>query len=312
VLWAPQLRDREEDGKPHGPRVNDSGSPLTKNQKVFNYLKNTVLHEIGHTLGLRHNFKGSTVPITSSIMDYLGTEDDYYNTGVGEYDRQAIKYLYHLSDALPTAAFCTDNSTSIDPECNRFDSGASPYDYFLDLYKTTSLEFVNLTSESPPNLRLNRVLQFVRAGKDSATRQMAWADAISFAKVLPAGTALPTGYDAVRVDKLAERVFRRLFLDEATLRGDITQDPADADVLSMVTAELRGNLLNTDGIRSWATRRTTVDVLKKLQSAGALSALKDAEADLQTKLPTLTGSDANDASDLLARIKTATAPYYTK
>jgi len=80
-------------------------------------LKGTVMHEIGHTLGLRHNFKGSTmltldevhnrnktsrVGVIASVMDYdavnLATngqeQGDYYTTTLGPYDMWAIEYGY--------------------------------------------------------------------------------------------------------------------------------------------------------------------------------------------------------------------------
>ncbi|MBD51639.1 MAG: hypothetical protein CMB08_07020 [Euryarchaeota archaeon] len=76
-----------------------------------------TLHEVGHTLGLNHNFKGSylhdiesvhkpeitsKVGVTASVMEYpainlapLGTKQgDYYDTIPGPYDIWAIKYGY--------------------------------------------------------------------------------------------------------------------------------------------------------------------------------------------------------------------------
>jgi hypothetical protein len=80
-------------------------------------IKSVVMHEVGHTLGLRHNFKASTMlkneqlhdkAITSkmglsgSVMDYLpvniapkGTKQgDYFTTTIGPYDYWAIEYAY--------------------------------------------------------------------------------------------------------------------------------------------------------------------------------------------------------------------------
>ncbi len=80
-------------------------------------IKSVVMHEVGHTLGLRHNFKASTMlkneqlhdkTITSklglsgSVMDYLpanlapkGTKQgDYFTTTIGPYDYWAIEYAY--------------------------------------------------------------------------------------------------------------------------------------------------------------------------------------------------------------------------
>ena len=85
-------------------------------------LADVTTHEVGHTLGLRHNFKGSSsIPfnklndkdytdangITASIMDYVAAniaadpskqQDNYFpgaNT-VGGYDKLAIKYGYTI------------------------------------------------------------------------------------------------------------------------------------------------------------------------------------------------------------------------
>tara|TARA_Y200000002_G_scaffold210386_1_gene173548 strand:- start:2172 stop:4667 length:2496 start_codon:yes stop_codon:yes gene_type:complete len=80
-------------------------------------IKRLALHEVGHTLGLNHNFKGSylhnnedvhnpditsKVGVTASVMEYpainlapLGVEQgDYYDTTPGPYDIWAIKYGY--------------------------------------------------------------------------------------------------------------------------------------------------------------------------------------------------------------------------
>lgn len=90
---------------------------------VHQYLRFLAAHEVGHTLGLRHNFHGSTMltpeqlhdrtitrekGLTSSVMDYLpvnlappGMEQgDYFSQVVGPYDRWAIEYGYKPIDAF--------------------------------------------------------------------------------------------------------------------------------------------------------------------------------------------------------------------
>ena len=80
-------------------------------------VKDTITHEVGHTLGLTHNFKGSTVVsraqlqdreftekngISGSVMDYNGfnvalaneRQGSYNNTTLGPYDYWAIEYAY--------------------------------------------------------------------------------------------------------------------------------------------------------------------------------------------------------------------------
>ncbi|WP_424408573.1 zinc-dependent metalloprotease [Microcoleus sp.] len=86
---------------------------------VNQYIRYLTAHEVGHTLGLRHNFHGSTMlqpdelnniqvtrtkGLTASVMDYMpinlappGTvQGDYYPTIVGPYDDWAIEYGYKV------------------------------------------------------------------------------------------------------------------------------------------------------------------------------------------------------------------------
>ncbi|MGL4621237.1 MAG: zinc-dependent metalloprotease, partial [Chroococcidiopsis sp.] len=91
-------------------------------QYIHQYLRLIIAHEVGHTLGLRHNFRGSTqLPpnelnatkitrdrgLTTSVMDYLPPnlappereQGDFFPDSVGSYDEWAIEYGY-----MPTTA----------------------------------------------------------------------------------------------------------------------------------------------------------------------------------------------------------------
>ncbi len=86
-------------------------------EMVQQAVKYVVMHEVGHTLGLRHNFKGSTMlsgeqlhdtkitrekGLSGSVMDYLPVnlapkgvkQGDYFTTTLGPYDYWAIEYAY--------------------------------------------------------------------------------------------------------------------------------------------------------------------------------------------------------------------------
>ena len=88
---------------------------------VHQYLRSLIAHEVGHALGLRHNFHGSTMlspqelnnpeithskGLVSSVMDYLpvnlapqGTaQGDYFPATIGPYDEWAIMYGYKPSN----------------------------------------------------------------------------------------------------------------------------------------------------------------------------------------------------------------------
>lgn len=124
-------------------------------------LREVVMHEVGHTLGLRHNFKGSTIhtleeinspefagkPYSGSVMDYLPininyelgeTQGDWTQVTVGPYDMWAIEYGYIAKNpekvlkrvSEPQLAYATDEDTSgPDPRARRFDNGKNPLVY---------------------------------------------------------------------------------------------------------------------------------------------------------------------------------------
>ena len=90
---------------------------LAPEKYIGDALRDLVMHEVGHTLGLRHNFKGSSaIPyeklhdtvytrqhgVSLSVMDYATVnvspdakkQGHYWNAEVGEYDVWAIGYAY--------------------------------------------------------------------------------------------------------------------------------------------------------------------------------------------------------------------------
>jgi hypothetical protein len=138
-------------------------------QFVLDDLKDVVMHEVGHTLGLRHNFRASTVytqkqlddpaftaanGIAGSVMEYnavnlalKGEQQGAYGMKtLGPYDYWAIEYGYREIPAdkekaeltqiasrskEPLLAYATDedNSFAIDPEANQGDLGNDPLDF---------------------------------------------------------------------------------------------------------------------------------------------------------------------------------------
>jgi hypothetical protein len=133
------------------------------------WIVSLTMHEVGHTLGLRHNFKSSWIydadeihdtSITGkshigSVMDYdpiniapEGKEQgNYFPHAPGLYDRWAIKFGYtpNLSDSereeilsqsvLPELIYGTDGDamgspgSNIDPRAKRYDLSGDPVKY---------------------------------------------------------------------------------------------------------------------------------------------------------------------------------------
>ncbi len=139
-----------------------------------------VAHEVGHTLGLRHNFKASSIftlaqinsdevkgkkQLAGSVMDYIGTnvrfdsgntQGDYCMTGVGPYDMWAIEYGYTFGDTKPILArvaepelvFATDEDTSgPDPLARRYDFSKNPLDFANEQMKLVTHHRSKLLSD---------------------------------------------------------------------------------------------------------------------------------------------------------------------
>lgn len=132
-------------------------------------LADLVAHEVGHTLGLRHNFKASAIypmakinseeikgkaPFAGSVMDYLPVninmdsgevQGDWAMISIGPYDMWAIEYGYTFADDLkpilarvaePELQYGTDEDTGgPDPLARRYDFAADPIAYAKSQYR---------------------------------------------------------------------------------------------------------------------------------------------------------------------------------
>ena len=89
---------------------------------IYDLLREIAAHEVGHTLGLRHNFRASTIHtleqdqdpeltksegLTGSVMDYIPTniaergakQGEFHQSALGPYDYWAIEYAYKPIEA---------------------------------------------------------------------------------------------------------------------------------------------------------------------------------------------------------------------
>jgi len=326
TMWAPIYEGSRVPGDVERGIPVPGDVKLTKKQKVEQYLTHVVLHEVGHTLGLRHNFKGSLKydPMksiyTSSVMEYVDDFDAVTSNVPGTYDIAAVKYLYGLGTALPTDKFCNDNGTRTDPDCATFDRTNDPYTTtYLDAYSSLLKDFLDGKTTTSPNNTLNSVLGYVRNGQTAAARLKAWNDSVDttgysmrVGKVDATKLKTVAGYGA-RVDFLMRRVIQRLFLDDATQRGRFTADPTDSAIVSAAFAEAKGIIKNTDGIRSADTRRMVATWLKKLQTVDAYNALAEGAAALDGEIRAGTITDPTElvkAQDTLKYLDKLMSPYF--
>jgi hypothetical protein len=157
LSYALDVLEARGDLDPSGPEAE---------QFVIDYLVDVTMHEVGHTLGLRHNFRSSRVysdrelsdprftaanGLAGSVMEYapinLGRPGEPagtpFQTVLGPYDYWAIEYAYKpiapadekaelqriaARSAEPQLAYGTDedNFLGIDPESLVFDLGPDP------------------------------------------------------------------------------------------------------------------------------------------------------------------------------------------
>jgi hypothetical protein len=163
---AKPLADQEKDKKKDKVETKKPEPKIELPEEFIGQaIKETVMHEVGHSLGLRHNFKASTMltadqlhdtaithsrGLVGSVMDYSPIniapkgkkQGDYYTTTIGPYDYWAIEYAYKPVDGDEAAelkkiaarapehdlAFATDEDVYLndDPYTNRWDLGADP------------------------------------------------------------------------------------------------------------------------------------------------------------------------------------------
>ena len=179
-LAAIAMADAKGPDKPAGDNEKDKDKaekkkPEPKNELpeefVGQAIKDIVMHEVGHSLGLRHNFKASTMltadqlndtaithvkGLVGSVMDYSPIniapkgkkQGDYYTTTIGPYDYWAIEYAYKPIDGDEAAelkkiaarapehdlVYATDEDSFLndDPYVNRWDLGSDPCEFGKD------------------------------------------------------------------------------------------------------------------------------------------------------------------------------------
>ena len=143
-----------------------------------------LVHEVGHNLGLRHNFEASADHPHFQVIDgaeATATSTMDYVVGMtipGSYDIDAMRHGYGDGAEVDTYRFCTDEDVNVVGACARWDFG-SPGPFFMDLMDTIAAEYpvdastnqlAQAAAEQEWSLYLNRLRQLVNSDVEP------WAD----------------------------------------------------------------------------------------------------------------------------------------
>jgi hypothetical protein len=163
--------DKKDGDKDKKDEAKKPEAPSLPEELIGQAIKEVVMHEVGHSLGLRHNFRASAMlnadqlhdksitsvkGITGSVMDYAPInlapkgkpQGDYFSTTLGPYDYWAIEYAYKPIDGNEEAELAKiaarspesdltygtdeDRISGLDPLVNAYDLGSDVLQFSTD------------------------------------------------------------------------------------------------------------------------------------------------------------------------------------
>ena len=175
---------------------------LTDVEKDFDsymqgYYLETIAHEVGHVLGLRHNFMGSAFldehGQSASVMDYLPRKHRATYHGPGTYDVAAIRWGYFGELPSSTQPFCTDDDVWQLWNCSKGDFD-DPIDYVVSGME----DGVLWVSTSPIPVTDDAQISSMAALVEQAMKMWRLRDQMPSAERLRLERQLPDAYDKLR------------------------------------------------------------------------------------------------------------------
>jgi hypothetical protein len=280
-----------------GARYTGPEAAASTRRYIGQALKALIMHEIGHTLGLRHNFRGSagitkaqlsdraytkSHGVGVSVMDYNPPalsldprqQGDYYAGTIGTYDRWAIRYGYALWAIAEPAAVTGKGSADIAPgwtpdfEVNAIRRVAAEAADPSHLYGTDEDAGFGGLGLDPTVSRYDQTDDPLGWARDRVSLINSLFDSLDTRMVAPG-----QGYARLRAafaDLLSDRWYAMLvttkFIGGATTARDHRGDPAARPALTTIPAARQREALSflTEAAFSESAYRFRPELLSKL------------------------------------------------
>jgi hypothetical protein len=288
-----------------------------------------VFHEVGHALGLAHNFKGSLSfkpdaaesAFTQSVMDYNQYNEeaaafsslDSSDGPLLEYDRQIISVLYNegkdLKDTDPVLPACDDEEADsqeggVDPLCSRYDIGADSTQQAMVAFELLR----NEDARSGRMISLPRALARIPLRLPDATSITAMPEAVKAVNATAqAAIGVANLYVAGSANSLAyqgSQALRNLFVFRpGTLPAGYDENAMRERALTLLETAMAGSALPDATLGSFGSVRAAI--LSWLQLTPAFIALAETErtAKLAELDQALAAAFTNASNTMLARLR---------
>lgn len=314
-LRRPELSMPDESDETQSPEM----------ASIEQFLTYLVAHELGHALGLRHNFKASISPMPTSVMDYLTMRDiqRIADQLPLPYDVQAIRYLTGQAPTLPDGPFCSDPQLWTDPDCSGFDEGENPVEYMIDFFLNVALPSALASPGAWTNETLyafhgasQGLLRYLRSDNPEysmrATQALLASIGVPVSPEISGDPALAWVADQAMTELLTRLYDPSRLADIVAEVDPLFRRPRVALVSNLLAQQAQAIVENRDSIRSPASRRRAVAILRKMQSNQGRLGLVQALITVRTQLALLETDQEQrmELEDLVVQIEQAMSPYF--